>query len=112
MNNRRYADVLLTLCLIAVAVIGCALVSALDRTRFELENLHATVRSLQEKISSAPLQSVSVSPGAVAPKPAVPMANAEFFDPAAESGDRYISSIAADTKNMNYLINTPRSDRS
>lgn len=108
MNNRRYADILLTLCLIALLVIGYALIAALDRTRFELENLHATVRALKEKISSEPyLRTASVPEKQESRSAAVsvPMANAEFFDPDALPGDRYITSIAADTKNMNYLIN-------
>lgn len=109
MNNRRYADILLTLCLIAFVLIGYALITALDRTRFELENLHATVRALNEKISSEPFRAPDPAPERSEDRStaavSVPMANAEFFDPNAVPGDRYIASIAADTKNMNYLIN-------
>lgn len=104
MNNRRTTEILLAFCLIAVAATGYVLVTALDRLRFELESLHATVRALNEKISSAPLRT-AVSAVPEKPKPEVPMANAQFFDPEAVSGDRFISSIAADTKNMNYLLN-------
>lgn len=104
MNNRRTTEILLAFCLIAVAATGYVLVTALDRLRFELESLHATVRTLNEKISSAPLRT-AVSAVPEKTKPEVPMANAQFFDPEAVSGDRFISSIAADTKNMNYLLN-------
>ena len=104
MNNRRTTEILLAFCLIAVAATGYVLVTALDRLRFELESLHATVRTLNEKISSAPLRTAA-SAVPEKPKPEVPMANAQFFDPEAVSGDRFISSIAADTKNMNYLLN-------
>ena len=102
--NRRTTEILLAFCLIAVAATGYVLVTALDRLRFELESLHATVRTLNEKISSAPLRTAA-SAVPEKPKPEVPMANAQFFDPEAVSGDRFISSIAADTKNMNYLLN-------
>ena len=104
MNNRRTTEILLAFCLIAVAATGYVLVTALDRLRFELESLHATVRALNEKISSAPLRTAA-SAVPEKTKPEVPMANAQFFDPEAVSGDRFISSIAADTKNMNYLLN-------
>lgn len=104
MNNRRTTEILLAFCLIAVAATGYVLVTALDRLRFELESLHATIRALNEKISSAPLRT-AVSAVPEKTKPEVPMANAQFFDPEAVSGDRFISSIAADTKNMNYLLN-------
>ena len=104
MNNRRTTEILLAFCLIAVAATGYVLVTALDRLRFELESLHATVRTLNEKISSAPLRTAATAVPEK-PKTEVPMANAQFFDPEAVSGDRFISSIAADTKNMNYLLN-------
>ena len=35
----------------------------------------------------------------------VPAANAEFFDPEAESGGRLITVMASDTGNMNYILN-------
>lgn len=104
MNNRRTTEILLAFCLIIVAATGYILVTALDRLRFELESLHTTVRALNEKVSSSPLRAVAP----VTPEKRnadVPMANAQFFDPDAVSGDRFITSIAADTKNMNYLIN-------
>ena len=104
MNNRRTTEILLAFCLIVVAATGYILVTALDRLRFELESLHTTVRALNEKVSSSPLRAVAP----VTPEKRnadVPMANAQFFDPDAVSGDRFITSIAADTKNMNYLIN-------
>ena len=104
MNNRRTTEILLAFFLIAVAATGYVLVTALDRLRLELESLHATVRTLNEKISSAPLRTAA-SAVPEKPKPEVPMANVQFFDPEAVSGDRFISSIAADTKNMNYLLN-------
>ena len=104
MNNRRTTEILLAFCLIVVAATGYILVTALDRLRFELESLHTTVRALNEKVSSSPLRAAAP----VTPEKRnadVPMANAQFFDPDAVSGDRFITSIAADTKNMNYLIN-------
>ena len=104
MNNRRTTEILLAFGLIVVAATGYILVTALDRLRFELESLHTTVRALNEKVSSSPLRAAAP----VTPEKRnadVPMANAQFFDPDAVSGDRFITSIAADTKNMNYLIN-------
>ena len=104
MNNRRTTEILLAFCLIVVTATGYILVTALDRVRFEIESLHSTVRALNEKVSSAPLR--APAPSVPEKREAdVPMANAQFFDPDAVSGDRFITSIAADTKNMNYLIN-------
>ena len=73
MNNRRTTEILLAFCLIAIAATGYVLVTALDRLRFELESLHATVRALNEKISSAPLRTAA-SAVPEKPKPEVPTA--------------------------------------
>lgn len=107
MNNRRYLEVVLTVALVVAAVIGYALVSALDRTRFELEKLHATVRELGEKMETATLRSAAYparGPSAAGTS-VIPLANSEFYDKNAVSGDRFVTAIASDTKNMNYIIN-------
>ena len=104
MNNRRYLEVVFTIGLVVVAVIGYALVSALDRTRFEIEKLHSTVKELNEKMESG-VYRPAASSAAVSASAAVPLANAEFYDRNAVFGDRFVTSIASDTKNMNYIIN-------
>jgi len=108
MNNRRYSDFIFTLGLIGMVVIGYALVSSIDRTRFELEKLHTAVRELKDKVETQPLRTVQLPPRTGVPetgKTKPEFANAEFFDPKAVPGGRFITAIPSDTKNMNTLIN-------
>mgnify|MGYP005774332043 CR=1 FL=1 len=106
MNNKRYLEVVFTIGLVVIAVIGYALVAALDRTRFEIEKLHVTVRELKEKMDSGGYRPISGEfVRSDAASGAVPLANAEFYDRNAVPGDRFVTSIASDTKNMNYIIN-------
>ena len=106
MNKKRYLEVLFTIGLVVIAVIGYALVAALDRTRFEIEKLHVTVRELKEKMDSGGYRpGVEAAVRSDAASSAVPLANAEFYDRNAVFGDRFVTAIASDTKNMNYIIN-------
>lgn len=105
MNKKRYLEVVFTIGLVVVAVIGYALVSALDRTRFEIEKLHATVKELNEKMEAGTYHPAAAVARADSGSAAVPLANSEFYDRNAVFGDRFVTSIASDTKNMNYIIN-------
>ena len=63
MNNRRSTDFILILILLAIMIIGYALVNSIDRTRFELEKLHASIHDLREKISVRPVVPPAADPG-------------------------------------------------
>lgn len=76
------------------------------------DELRHSVNELSEKIEKGVnVNSVNISNNAVQGHAnynsvsTKPGANAEFFDPKAEQGGRLVSSIGADTGNMNYLIN-------
>ena len=108
MNNRRSTDFILILILLGIIFIGYALVNSVDRTRFELEKLHASIHELREKISVRPIVPAAADPGrknSVSAESKLPFANAEFHDPKALPGGRFITAISSDTKNMNVLIN-------
>ena len=106
MSKSRLPVVLSALCLIAVLVMGYFAVSAMDRTRFEIEKLQESVRRLDEKISMRPIG--SALPGTER-KSAVPrssaFANVRFYAGDSVPGGRLITVQSADTKNMNYLLN-------
>ena len=108
MNNRRSTDFILILILLGIIFIGYALVNSIDRTRFELEKLHASIHELREKISVRPIVPAAADPSrknSVSAESKLPFANAEFHDPKALPGGRFITAISSDTKNMNVLIN-------
>lgn len=100
MNRGVFVKTVLALTACAVVFFGVMIVNTLDRmqrTQLEiLDRLAAAPRA------AAPTASAVTSPMA---DPALPVANREFFDPAAERGGRLIRAISADTQNMNYLIN-------
>ena len=107
MQNRSFlTPILLFLCLIVICIIGAGVVTSIDRQRFQTEALTKAVSELSERIDRLSAGGgfvVSGVPGALSGEP--PAGNAEFYDPKAEPGGRFISSISSDTGNMNMLIN-------
>ncbi len=109
MNRNLYLNVLATLILIALTVFGLAFVSSVDSLRASVESLKSKVASLEDRLSAQRAQAAAApatQTQAEAPKQALAKAaNAEFYDPNAVEGDRYVMAVAADTKNMNMLVN-------
>ncbi len=93
-----YLNIILTLLLAAVVVMGIALVNSYDRMYFASQELLKEMRSktqmLPAESNAADLKISSVK-----------AANAEFFDPEAVQGGSLTTPISADTANLNYLIN-------
>ncbi|HCE44079.1 MAG TPA: hypothetical protein DET40_11070 [Lentisphaeria bacterium] len=119
MNKNVYLNIIATILLIAVIVIGLAVVKSVDlmRDRAEqatkqLDSIQSRISNLEKKISEGQVSSPAQSQQKVQeqktdkaePQPAK-IANLQYYDPNAESGGRLITSIASETKNMNYLIN-------
>ena len=98
MNRNVYGNIVLTLLLGAVIFFGVMIVNALDRVHAALRELAADggVRTAAVPVTQKPASAV---------KNAAPVANREFFDPAAEPGGRLVQAISADTQNLNHLIN-------
>jgi len=110
MNRNLYLNVLATLIFIALTLFGLAFVSSVDSLRASVEALKSKVASLEDRVSARSLQASAPAPvqansAEQAPKPAQKAANAEFYDLKAIEGDRFITAIKADTKNMNMLVN-------
>ena len=96
-----------------VILIILLIITAVTLTVFTNSNdlLRKQVNALAEKIENGvKVNSISNAPDklntAIAAAPHTSSgANKEFFDPDAVDGDRLISTISADTGNMNYIIN-------
>ncbi len=99
MNRGIFVKTVLTLTACAVVFFGVMIVNTLDR-------MQRTQLDILARLAAAP-RTVQAAAAVAAPAadPAVPVANREFFDPAAQRGGRLIRAISADTQNMNYLIN-------
>lgn len=102
-----FTAAVLTLIFAALVFFGYASVVSKDRLRFQLESVEKSLRELAERIDSG----VAIDPRALR-NPASfraeaepPAANAKFYDPNAEPGGTLTQAIAADTGNMNQLIN-------
>ena len=101
MQNKSFlTPVLLFLCLIVLTVIGLGVVTAIDRQRFQTEALTKAVSELSDRIDLLQSRGVAVAAGGgvVAVERA---GNAEFFDPNADQGGRFILANTSDTGNMN-----------
>ena len=99
MGRNTYANIVLTLALVAIVFFGWQVLALLDAQRFELERLSARVGNLE----SRPQGIVTpLAHGAVG-------ASGDFawrglFDPAAEEGDRYVTSLGTEPANFNSLL--------
>ena len=104
MNKNLYGNVILTLLFALLLFLAVAVITALDRHRFALEELSAAVKRLESRqaLPAAVPASPAAAPSALPPARA---ANAEYFDPSATPGGRLVRAFAADVGNMNMLIN-------
>ncbi|MFZ2654219.1 MAG: peptide-binding protein [Victivallales bacterium] len=119
MNRNVYLNIIATILLISVIVIGLAVVKSIDlmRDRAEqatkqLDSIQTRIGNLEKKISegqvSSPVQSQQKGRDQktdTAEAQPAKIANLQFYDPNAETGGRLITALASETKNMNYLIN-------
>ena len=103
MGNNGYLKFILTALVLAIVFFGYMLVTAVDRVRESNLRLLAKLDELPGRISVTAPAAVPAQAAAIRREP---FANAEFFDPSAQTGGRMIQATIADTANMNYLINT------
>jgi len=96
----------LSVILSLVIIIGCwAGVTSLDLLRKEMEQMRGTLREMRESLALMPRGGAAVSsaePGQAGRLSDA--ANAKYFDPAAESGDRILYAIQADSGNLNAVV--------
>ena len=105
MNKNLYGNVILTLLFCLLVFLAVAVITALDRHRYALEELSAAVKRLESRQAVLPTAG-PVSPSASVQAPAGRRAaNAEYFDSAATPGGRLVRAFSADVGNMNMLIN-------
>ncbi|MBQ7403400.1 MAG: hypothetical protein IJW05_08180 [Lentisphaeria bacterium] len=96
-NGTGFIKFMLILCFLMMAAGTYFIVNSIDLLRFETEKLRETIREQQfVPRTAAPQTQENTNAG--------PIANAEFYDPKAQSGGRLITVSASDTKNMNPLI--------
>ena len=101
MNKTGYLKFAVTLLLAAVIFFGILIVNGLDRIQRSIRDLEKTIAK-QPVVVSAAVPAAEL-PAAKSGKTTV--ANAEFFDPEAQPGGRMIQATAADSENLNHLIN-------
>ena len=97
-NRLGLIKFLLILCILSIGIGTWFIVKSVDLLRFEVEKLQKTMQEIPHvRTVAAPVGiSSSAAPGNIA--------NSSFYDPDAQSGGRFISVSASDTKNMNDLI--------
>ena len=104
MGENTYIKVLLTIAVLLLGVFGYLAVESLDRVRESnmrvLERLDALERQWAERPVSAADGEKNISSADT-----IPVANREFFDPAAEIGGKMTVAVGADTANLNAIIN-------
>lgn len=112
MNQNAYFNVIATLLLAAVVSFGILGINAVDRVRFNLEEIKHSLRELGQhsgtgtmRLGTSAAEESKSTGGGMSGSPVSRAANAEFFDPNAQQGGRLISAIESDTKNMNALVN-------
>lgn len=105
MNRQGYLKVIATLLLVGLVFFGVVLVQALDRLRQSNLELVRRLDRLAGQMASREFGPAAATDAAFAAAPSSPFANLEFFDPRALSGGRLVRATAADTQNMNVLIN-------
>ncbi len=100
--KQGFLYILIVFLFLTVIFFGFAYVESTDRYRFEIEKMRKAVENLQEQI-----ESVQAMPQAdiSADSSGSPVANAEYYDPQAVSGDRFVVAIPADAGNLNPLTN-------
>ncbi len=107
MNNNFFTGICILVLAAVVAVATIFNVVSTDSLRYQVEELKMQNRELSDKIDN--IQIVAPQTPTVAKStPSEPLeqaANLQFYDPKAQSGGRVISSIIADTKNLNYMVN-------
>ena len=120
MNRNFYLNIIATILVMAVILLGVILINAVDRVHFDymdvqkkLSEMNDSLQQLKNKGITA-MQSANTVPAANAAvdaktaateKSPEKIANLEFYDQNAVPGDRIITSISADVGNMNPLIN-------
>lgn len=105
-NKNTFLTFLLTVLTLAVIIFGIALVTALDRIRFQDEAIERKLTELSEQISTiSAIPSTTTAQQASSVSITKTVGNAEYFDQVADQGGRFIQAFTSDTGNMNMLIN-------
>ncbi len=106
MNNGFFTGICILILSAIVAAATVFNVISTDSLRYQVEKLQAQNRELSEKVDNiqivAPQAATKASTQAESP---TEVANLQYYNPKAQPGGRIISSIIADTKNLNYIVN-------
>lgn len=118
MNKNFYLNIMATIMVMAVILLGVILINSVDRVHFDYLDMQKKLSDMSDSLQQMKSRPVIVAPVAEttaavkeSAKAAEPeksgekIANLEFYDPNAVPGDRMITAIISDVGNMNALIN-------
>ena len=114
MRTDNFLRFLVLVGVVIAAVVGYAVIRAIDHSRFAMEKLAGQLAQIDSKVSqlekrlnedAVHVSSTSAASGKSNAPPLAAIANKEFFDPKAEEGGRIIEPRTSETKNMNAIIN-------
>ncbi len=113
MNRNFYLNIIATILVMAVILLGVILINAVDRVHFDymdmqkkLSEMSDTLQQMKNKgMTAAAATAVQPASATAEEKSPEKISNLEFYDRNATPGDRIITSISADVGNMNPLIN-------
>ena len=111
MNRNFYLNIIATILVMAVILLGVILINAVDRVHFDYMDMQKKLSevsdTLQQMKNKGITAAAAVQPASTTAEEKSPekVANLEFYDQNATPGDRIITSISADVGNMNPLIN-------
>ncbi len=111
MRKNWYLNIILTILVIIVAISAIIITTALDRIRSRNESFILKLGQFENKlnvlsrdISSGTLR-ISQNANSAKTLESANFANYEFFDQNAKHGNKIITAIQSETKNMNYIVN-------
>lgn len=116
MNKNFYLNIMATIMVMAVILLGVILINSVDRVHFDYLDMQKKLADMSDSLQQmknrpaapAAAASWSIKKSAQAAEPeksGEKIANQEFYDPNAVPGDRIITAIISDVGNMNSLIN-------
>ncbi len=111
-NKKTFLNIIFTLVVFIFAITFMILIRSLDNYRFQVESLTKKIEQsnnkldeLQNSLKAGNFNKKEYAPQLIDNKTDTTISNRRYFDPNAVAGGKLVTSEAAATKNLNYLIN-------